>query len=208
MEEFITKAVFALHLNELERYVPNLESWLMYLAAVLGLLCCFFGYRLRKLWFAAVCLVFGSLVGNFLYSHQILDINFSIAAGLVAATLFVFTYRFASSELAFCVAYYFLVVRWNMPVPTALIPCVALVILAMFLGRWVVTVTTAVFGAFAVVNLLPRIPLPAGLELPFLTLLTPAHREFFFAVGILALLGFLAQFGFGTDDPLIRFEKK
>ena len=107
MQEFAVNAVTALHLNELAQYVPNLNVWLLYLFAGLGLLCCFFGYRLRNLWFAAVCLVFGCIVGSVLYSYEILDINFSIACGLMTAALFVFTYRLAAPEIGFCIAFFF-----------------------------------------------------------------------------------------------------
>lgn len=205
MQEFAINAVYALHLNELEQYIPHLGVLLLYLSAVLSLLCCFFGYKLRKLWFAGVCLVFGCLVGNYLYSHGILDINFSIATGLFAAALFVFTYRLSSPELAFCICFYLLAVRRGMAVSTALIPSMVLAVVAFFLGRWVVTVATAVFGAYAVVNLLPRLPVLSKAELSFLA---PGQREYYLALGLLALLGFLVQFGFGSSDPLVRFEKK
>lgn len=205
MQEFAINAVYALHLNELEQYIPHLGVLLLYLSAVLSLLCCFFGYKLRKLWFAGVCLVFGCLVGNYLYSHGILDINFSIATGLFAAALFVFTYRLSSPELAFCICFYLLAVRRGMAISTALIPGVVLAVVAFFLGRWVITVATSVFGAYAVVNLLPRLPVLSKAELSFLT---PGQREYYLALGLLALLGFLVQFGFGSSDPLVRFEKK
>ena len=205
MQEFAINAVYALHLNELEQYIPHLGVLLLYLSAVLSLLCCFFGYKLRKLWFAGVCLVFGCLVGNYLYSHGILDINFSIATGLFAAALFVFTYRLSSPELAFCICFYLLAVRRGMAVSTALIPSVVLAVVAFFLGRWVITVATSVFGAYAVVILLPRLPVLSKAELSFLT---PGQREYYLALGLLALLGFLVQFGFGSNDPLVRFEKK
>ena len=205
MQEFAINAVYALHLNELEQYIPHLGVLLLYLSAVLSLLCCFFGYKLRKLWFAGVCLVFGCLVGNYLYSHGILDINFSIATGLFAAALFVFTYRLSSPELAFCICFYLLAVRRGMAISTALIPSVVLAVVAFFLGRWVITVATSVFGAYAVVNLLPRLPVLSKAELSFLT---PGQREYYLALGLLALLGFLVQFGFGSNDPLVRFEKK
>lgn len=205
MQEFAINAVYALHLNELEQYIPHLGVLLLYLSAVLSLLCCFFGYKLRKLWFAGVCLVFGCLVGNYLYSRGILDINFSIATGLFAAALFVFTYRLSSPELAFCICFYLLAVRRGMAVSTALIPSVVLAVVAFFLGRWVITVATSVFGAYAVVNLLPRLPVLSKAELSFLT---PGQREYYLALGLLALLGFLVQFGFGSNDPLVRFEKK
>lgn len=205
MQEFAINAVYALHLNELEQYIPHLGVLLLYLSAVLSLLCCFFGYKLRKLWFAGVCLVFGCLVGNYLYSHGILDINFSIATGLFAAALFVFTYRLSSPELAFCICFYLLAVRRGMAISTALIPSVVLAVVAFFLGRWVITVATSVFGAYAVVNLLPRLPVLSKAELSFLT---PGQRKYYLALGLLALLGFLVQFGFGSNDPLVRFEKK
>ena len=205
MQEFAINAVYALHLNELEQYIPHLGVLLLYLSAVLSLLCCFLGYKLRKLWFAGVCLVFGCLVGNYLYSHGILDINFSIATGLFAAALFVFTYRLSSPELAFCICFYLLAVRRGMAISTALIPSVVLAVVAFFLGRWVITVATSVFGAYAVVNLLPRLPVLSKAELSFLT---PGQREYYLALGLLALLGFLVQFGFGSSDPLVRFEKK
>lgn len=205
MQEFAINAVYALHLNELEQYIPHLGVLLLYLSAVLSLLCCFFGYKLRKLWFAGVCLVFGCLVGNYLYSRGILDINFSIATGLFAAALFVFTYRLSSPELAFCICFYLLAVRRGMAVSTALIPSVVLAVVAFFLGRWVITVATSVFGAYAVVILLPRLPVLSKAELSFLT---PGQREYYLALGLLALLGFLVQFGFGSNDPLVRFEKK
>ncbi len=205
MQEFAINAVYALHLNELEQYIPHLGVLLLYLSAVLSLLCCFLGYKLRKLWFAGVCLVFGCLVGNYLYSHGILDINFSIATGLFAAALFVFTYRLSSPELAFCICFYLLAVRRGMAISTALIPSVVLAVVAFFLGRWVITVATSVFGAYAVVNLLPRLPVLSKAELSFLT---PGQREYYLALGLLALLGFLVQFGFGSNDPLVRFEKK
>ncbi|MGM9603859.1 MAG: hypothetical protein ACI3XG_02220 [Faecousia sp.] len=208
MQEFAMNAVNALHLNALEQYVPDLGIWMLYFCAVLGLLCCFFGWKLRNLWFAAVCLVFGCFVGNYLYSQGIFEINLSVVVGLLAAMLFVLTYRLVSPELAFCIAFYLLVVRRGMSIPMAMIPCLALVVAALFLGRWIVTVTTAVFGAFAVVNLAPKLPLLSEMKLPFLSLLTPEHREYFFALGLLALLGFLCQFGFGSSDPLVRFKKK
>ena len=64
MQEFASNAAAALHLTELNQYIPHLDLWLMGLLAVLGLLCCFFGYKLHKLWFAGVCLVFGCLAGT------------------------------------------------------------------------------------------------------------------------------------------------
>lgn len=201
-------AIHALRLDTLEQFIPDLGIWLLYFCAALGLLCCFFGWKLRNLWFAVVCLVFGFFVGNNLYSNGIFEINLSVGVGLLCAMLFVLTYRLASPELAFCIAFYLLVVRRGMSIPMAVIPCLALVVAALFLGRWVVTVATAVFGAYVVVNLLPSLPLPSVIKLPFLSLLTPEHREYFIALGILALLGFLCQFGFGSGDPLVRFKKK
>ena len=41
-----------------------------------------------------------------------------------------------------------------------------------------------------------------------LSFLAPGQREYYLALGLLALLGFLVQFGFGSSDPLVRFEKK
>ena len=177
MQEFAVNAVTALHLNELAQYVPNLNVWLLYLFAGLGLLCCFFGYKLRNLWFAAVCLVFGCIVGSGLYSYEILDINFSIACGLMTAALFVFTYRLAAPEIGFCIAFFFLVKQYGMSITTALIPCGILAVASIFLARWVLTLSTAVFGAFTVVNLLPKLTLPKNWKLPFLSMLTPAHPE-------------------------------
>lgn len=203
MQEFAANAVTALHLNELTQYVPNLRVWLLALSAVLGLLCCFFGYKLYKLWFAAVCLVFGCLVGNYLFSQGILDINFSIAAGLLAATLFVFTYRLAAPEIGFSIAL-FLLVRWiGLELSIAIIPSILLAVIAIFLGRWVITISTALFGAYALVNLAPSLPL----KLPFLSSLVSDHRLYFLAIGFLAMLGFLAQFGFGSSSPLISFKQ-
>ena len=118
MQEFAANAMTALHLNELTTYVPNLSIWLMYLLAVLGLLCCFFGYKLRNLWFAAVCLLFGCVVGNYLFSKGILDINFSIAAGLLAAALFVFTYRLAPGSARRCICW-FAGWGWSSPPPSS-----------------------------------------------------------------------------------------
>lgn len=208
MQEFAMNAVQALHLDALEQYVPDLGIWIMYFCAVLGLLGCFFGWKLRNLWFAVVCLVFGFLVGNYLYSNGIFEIDLSVGVGLLCAMLCVLTYRLASPELAFCVAFYLLVVRRGLSIPAAILPCLVLAAAALFLGRWVVTVSTAVFGAFTVVNLLPKLPPLSHMKLPFLSLLTPEHREYFLALGILALLGFLCQFGFGSGDPLVRFKKK
>lgn len=208
MQEFAVKTVVALHLDELTQYVPELGDWLIYLSAGLGLLCCFFGYKLRNLWFAAVCLVFGCIVGSNLYAHEILDINFSVAVGLMAACVFVFSYRLAAPEIAFCIAYYLLVMGYGMRIETALIPCAILSIAAFFLDRWVLTLSTAAFGAFSVVNLLPILPLPEGWKHPYLSLLTPEHPTYFIALGVLALIGFLIQFGFGTANPLIRFRSK
>ena len=208
MQEFAANAMTALHLNELTTYVPNLSIWLMYLLAVLGLLCCFFGYKLRNLWFAAVCLLFGCVVGNYLFSKGILDINFSITAGLLAAALFVFTYRLAPAEIGFCAALY-LLVRWvGLELPPAILPAILVAVLAIFLDRWVITLSTAVLGSCALVNLLPRLTLPSGEALPFLSKMASTHQEYFLVLGILAVLGFLAQFGFGSSDPLIRFHRK
>lgn len=202
MQEFAANAATALHLNRLIQDVPNLSTWLLYLLAVLGLLCCFFGYKLRNLWFAAVCLVFGCLIGSYLYSHEILDIHFSVGAGLLAATLFVLTHRLAAPEIGFSIAL-FLLVRWlGMDLPTAILPSILLGVIAFFLGRWVVTLTTAIFGAFAVVNLMPQLPL----ALPLLS--QSVQQASFFAIGILGLLGFLVQFGFGSSDPLIPLKRK
>ena len=116
-----------------------------------------------------------------------------------------FTYRLSSTELAFCICFYLLAVRRGMAVSTALIPSVVLAVVAFFLGRRVITVATSVFGAYAVVNLLPRRPGRSKAELCFLA---PGLREYYLALGLLALLGFLVQFGFGSNDPLVRFEKK
>ena len=206
MREFAVNTVIALHLNELAWYILNLNDWLIILSLGLGLLCCFFGYKLRNLWFAAVCLVFGCIVGNSLYSYEILDIHFSIAAGLLAASLFVFTYRLAASEIGFCVAYDLLVISYGLGVDKALIPCGILAVAAIFFDRWVITLSTAVFGAYSVVKLLPVLPLPKSWGFPFLSALT--QPAYFIVLGILALIGFFIQFGFGTADPLIQFKKK
>lgn len=206
MQEFASNAAAALHLTELNQYIPNLNIWLMGLLAVLGLLCCFFGYKLHKVWFAAVCLLFGCLTGSYLFSHGILDINFSISAGLFAGCLFVFTYKLAAPEIGFSIALFLLIRMAGMGLTTALIPSIALAVVAFFLPRWVLTLTTALFGAYSLVTLLPRFPLEG--KLPFLSLLSPAHREYFLVLGGLALLGFLIQFGFGSTDPLIHFRRK
>lgn len=208
MQEFAASAAALLRLDILEQHIPNSEALLLYCSGALGLLCCFFGWKLRKLWFTAVCLLFGCFVGNLLYSRELIEINLAVGISLLAAVLFLFTRRLAAPELTFCIAFYLLTVPLEIPVSAAVLPCLALAIAALFLGRWVVTASTAVFGAFAVVNLLPRLPVLQQMKGPFLSLLTPAHREYFIALGILALLGFLCQFGFGSSDPLVRFKKK
>ena len=206
MQEFASNAAAALHLTELNQYIPHLDLWLMGLLAVLGLLCCFFGYKLHKLWFAGGCLVFGCLAGCYLFSQGILDINFSIAAGLLAGCLFVFTYKLAAPEIGFSILLFLLIRMAGMGLTAALVPSAVLAVIAFFLPRWVLTLTTAVFGAYSLVTLLPRFPLED--RLPVLSLLNPAHREYFLVLGGLALLGFLVQFGFGSADPLIHFRRK
>lgn len=204
MQEFAANAVTALHLNELTEYVPNLRLWLLSLSGVLGLLCCFFGYKLHKLWFAAVCLVFGCLVGNYLFSQGILDINFSIAAGLLAATLFVFTYRLAAPEIGFSISQFLLVQWFGLELSTAIIPSILLAATALFLDRWIITISTALFGAYALVSLAPSLPL----KWSFLSNPAPDDPVYYLSIGILAALGFLAQCSFGSRDPLISFRKK
>ena len=202
MQAFAMDAAAVLHLDELARHIPHLDDGLLYFSVVLGLLCCFFGWRLRRLWFAAVCLVFGCFVGSELFSREILEINLALGAALLAAVLFVFTHRLVAPELAFCILFYLLTVTLGLPISTAIFPCLALAIAAVFFGRWVVTAATAVFGAFSVANLLPRLPLFSKMKLPFLSLLTPEHREYFITLAILALLGFLCQCRFGSRDSL------
>ncbi len=202
MQAFAMDAAAVLHLDELARHIPYLDDGLLYFSIVMGLLCCFFGWRLRRLWFSAVCLVFGCFVGSELFSREILEINLAVGAALLAAVLFVFTHRLVAPELAFCLSYCLLTVTLELPISTAIFPCLALAIAAVFFGRWVVTGATAVFGACLVVDLLPRLPLWSNRKLPFLSLLTPEHREYFIALAVLALLGFLCQCRFGSRDSL------
>lgn len=202
MQAFAMDAAAVLHLDELARHIPYLDDGLLYLSIVMGLLCCFFGWRLRRLWFSAVCLVFGCFVGSELFSREILEINLAVGAALLAAVLFVFTHRLVAPELTFCLSYCMLTATLELPISTAIFPCLALAIAAVFFGRWVVTGTTAVFGACLAVNLFPKIPLFSKMKLPFLSLLTPEHREYFIALAVLALLGFLCQCRFGSRDSL------
>lgn len=202
MQAFAMDAAAVLHLDALTRHIPHLDDGLLYFSIVLGLLCCFFGWRLRRLWFAAVCLVFGCFVGSELFSREILEINLAVGAALLAAVLFVFTHRLVAPELAFCISFCLLTVTLELPISTAIFPCLALAIAAVFFGRWIVTAETAVFGACSVVNLLPRLPLFSKLKLSFLPLLTRDHREYFITIAILALLGFLCQCRFGSRDSL------
>lgn len=208
MQEFAASAAALLHLDMLKQHIPNCEALLLYFSGVLGLLCCFFGWRLRKLWFSVVCLLFGCFVGNLLYSRELIEINLAVGISLLAAVLFLFTRRLTASELSFCIAFFLLTVPLEMPVSAAILPCLALAIAALFLGQWIVAASTAVFGAFAVVNLLPRLPVLQQMNPAFLSLLTPANREYFAALGILALLGFLCQLCFHGSDPLVSFKKK
>ena len=57
-------------------------------------------------------------------------------------------------------------------------------------------------------KLLPMLPLPKNWSLPFLSALTRPNPAYFITLGLLALIGFLIQFGFDTADPLIPFKKK
>ena len=203
MQVFAMDAAAVLRLDVLARHIPHLDDGLLYFSFILGLLSCFLGWRLRKLWFAAVCLVFGCFVGSVLFSQEILEINPAVGAALLSAVLFVFTHRLVAPELSFCVPFYLLTVMLELPASTVIFPCLVLAIASVFFDRWVVAAVTSVFGAFSTVKLLPRLPLFSKMNFPLLSLLTPEHREYFITLAILALLGFLCQCRFGSRNSLV-----
>lgn len=206
---FFLDALDALHVYEITDKIPNLELWLLGLAALLGFLACFFGYRHRNLFFAGLCLVFGNMVGSYVYRHGWLDINFSIALALFVTCLFVFTYRISPAELVFGTGMYFLLIRWQFPLASALTVSILAAIVTLFLARWLLTVLTAICGSWILLTVL-------GVLSPEITELLPAAASVFQFLDAhflpilcgLALLGFLSQAGLLGNDPLFRFHQK
>lgn len=206
---FFLDALNALHIYEITDKIPHLELWLLGLAALLGFLSCFYGYRHRNLFFAVLCLVAGNLAGSWIYQQGWLDINFSVALALLIACLFVFTYRLSPAELTFGASMYFLLVRWEFPLASALTVSILFSIAALFLARWLLSIITAACGSFVLLTALN------ALSPEIISLLPKAQSAFdflnahFLIIGAtLALLGFLCQAGLLGSDPLFRIHKR
>lgn len=212
MIDFANKTLNALHITEFTDKIPNLDIWLLVIGAFFSLLCCIQGYRLRNLWFAGICVIFGCLVGSWIESKGFLDLNWTIVAALFATVLFVFSYRLSIPELAFVISFYMLVVQMKLPILTALIPCILLVAAVMFLQRWITTILTAVFGAWALLACLSGLSEPVTGLLPasarLFSALEAKESAYFIILTALSVFGFLFQAGLFGNDPLFRFHRK
>lgn len=206
IQAFFTEAMSALHITEFTGRIPNLNTWLLGIGAFGALLCCFFGYRLRNLWFAGVCGIMGCIVGTWLYSTGRLDINFSTALALLAGTLFVFTYKLSPATLTFTLVFPLLIYRFQLSVTTALILGGLLSIAAMFLPRWILTCLTAFLGSWALLNLLAALGL--NWLLPATAFLQANRIAYLLCLSGLTLLGFLCQAELWGNQPLFHFKAK
>lgn len=149
-------------INSITEFTAQLPGWTNYIALVVGLIGCFFGYKLLKFWISLLGFLAGWLVGYMIVENFVENLSIAIVAGTVAGLISGFiVYRIYLAGV-FCVAL-LAVLSLASLIPAEgktlkLVLLIAGIIVGIIAGsfavkfvRPVIIVSTAVQGAFVTV---------------------------------------------------------
>ena len=183
-------------LQFLKLTVPDLSEVLasasIYLSIALALLTCFFGFRLRRLWYSLLVFALGALLGFavsrlFLPEKLWLCLLIGLGVGLVAAGFTFRIYKAVVFVLAFCCVFVMVgeVLGDTQPVISVIVAVVLGVLAGILAARfqyYVIVVITAVSGGWRAASGLHR----------EITAMTP--QVMLIIAGVLIAAGMIFQF--------------
>lgn len=149
------------NLDSLEAAVMRFVHIAMIVGAVLGLVNCFFGFRLRRLWAILFGLLLGSSImgglGVFFIEDKKMTIVLSVVAGIILAGLFYYIYRAALFLMCGVTTYFALMLLIGSPADYVKWICigagVAVGVLVLRFERSIFIWLTGLFGGFTAAKL-------------------------------------------------------
>ena len=175
--------------------IANIQMpiWLVYVTIATGLLSCFLGYKLLRIWMAVMGFIIGMSLGYFLSIDQVKNVAITILIGFILGLLIGFIayriYLLGVFLIAFSMTFLFigqLLARYNEP--SWLWLALTLVISAVVAGlaikfvKSVIIISTSLNGATSVM---------VGV---FSVMTIEAEGTLLVAILLLALLGMMVQF--------------
>jgi hypothetical protein len=171
----------------------NMPTWLVYVTIAIGLVSCFLGYKLLRIWMALIGFVIGMAIGYFAsykyFSNMVIPIIIGFLAGVIIGFIAYRIYLFGVFLIALVTTLGFfgqLLAHYNEPgwvwiLLTAILAIVAAIIATKFV-KPVIIISTALNGATTVMM---------GI---FKLLQIDAKHILLIAALLLAILGIMVQF--------------